>query len=105
MTHKKRKKKRISCFELLDALRAEGFSCSLGVLYRVVGIKKNAIFNHKNIIFFQLNFSIIFGHQNPGSRTGSGSAIRKKCWIQIWILIKSMRICNPGDNRKKRNKI
>jgi hypothetical protein len=45
-------------------LRAEGFSCSLGVLYRGLEINFSAV-----------TFYSIFVHQNPGS--GSGSAVRK----------------------------
>jgi hypothetical protein len=84
MTHKKRKKK----FHVLNCwmffFGAEGFSCSLGVLYRGLGISKlqfNSIFYKKNPIFSSFKFFLIFGHQNHGSRTGSesasGSAIRK----------------------------
>ncbi len=42
MTHKYRKNTEFSCFEVLDVLflRAEGFSCSLGVLYEGLGINK-----------------------------------------------------------------
>jgi hypothetical protein len=49
MTHKNRKKiKRlgeISYFEVLNVLRAEGFSCSLDILYGVLGL--NSIFDRK----------------------------------------------------------
>jgi hypothetical protein len=54
----------------------DGFFCSLGVVYRGLGISK-VQFLIKKHAFFQLNFFSIFGHRNPGSRTGSGSAIRK----------------------------
>jgi hypothetical protein len=60
MTHKKRKKK----FHVLNCwmffFGAEGFSCSLGVLYRGLGKSKlqfNTIFHIKNPIFPALNFS------------------------------------------------
>jgi hypothetical protein len=61
-------------------LRAEGFSCSLEVLYRGLGISKLKFLIKKiEIFFFSFRFFPIFGHQNPGSRTrsGTGSAIRK----------------------------
>jgi hypothetical protein len=63
-------------------LRAEGFSCSLDVISRGLRTstkKKIAIFDPKNIqiSFTAVNFFLVFAHQNPGFRTGSGSAIRK----------------------------
>ncbi len=45
-------------------LRAEGFSCSLDVLYEGLGISKLQ-FLSKNIHFIQLYMSPVFGHQNP----------------------------------------
>jgi hypothetical protein len=47
-------------------LRAEGFSCSLDVLYGGLGISCN---------FFSNELIQIFDHQNPGTRTGSGSTL------------------------------
>ncbi len=46
-------------------MRAEGFSCSLDVLYGGPGISKFLIEKSKKMsaVFF---FSSIFGHQNPG---------------------------------------
>ncbi len=55
-------------------LRAEGFSCSLCVLYGGLGITI-AIFIKKYPIFFSCKFFSSFGHQNPGFGTGSGSAL------------------------------
>ena len=61
-------------------MRAEGFSCSMDVLYGGLGIDKLHFFYQKNfIIFFSCKFFPIFGHQNPGS----GSVFSLKCWI--WI--------------------
>jgi hypothetical protein len=57
---------------------AEGFSCSLCVLYGGLGMSKLQLFIQKISNFFSCKFfSSIFGHQNPGFGTGSGSAIRK----------------------------
>jgi hypothetical protein len=56
-------------------MRAEGFSCSLGVLCGGLGISKLQFLQFPAVILFT-----ILGHQtldpDPGSR-GSGSAIRK----------------------------
>jgi hypothetical protein len=58
-------------------LRAEGFSCSLGVLYGVLGISKLQFLIKKiEIIFPAINFFIL-GHQTLDPDLGSGSAIRK----------------------------
>ncbi len=46
-------------------LRAEGFSCSLGVLYGDLGISKLQFWS--KIDKFLAVFFSIFGHQNPGS--------------------------------------
>jgi hypothetical protein len=66
-------------------LRAEGFSCSLDVLYR--GLEISTLqFLIKKILFFSAAFFINFwSHQNPGSGTGSGSGdeMTKNAWIQI----------------------
>ncbi len=51
--------------------RAEAFSCSLGVLY---GSLANWNFDFKK---YKFKIFTIFGHKNPGSRTGCGSTIRK----------------------------
>ncbi len=51
-------------------LRAEGFFCSLEILYGGLGI---VVFDIKNLIFFSSKFVVIFGHQNPGSRLGPES--------------------------------
>jgi hypothetical protein len=50
MAHKNRKSTEFSCFEVLDVLflRAEGFSCSLGVLYGGLGISKLQFLIKKN---------------------------------------------------------
>jgi hypothetical protein len=48
----------------------EDLFCSLDVLYG--GLKRSKLeFLIKNIIFFNIKFFPIFGHQNPGSRSGS----------------------------------
>ncbi len=54
MTHKNRKKSRIFIFLSTGCslLRAEGFSCSLGVLYVGLGIGKVQFLIQKNLIFF-----------------------------------------------------
>ncbi len=73
-------------------LRAEGFSCSLGVFYVGQGISKLQFLILKILIFlFPYKFFPIFGHQNPGSGSvsGSGFALRiridLKCRIRIRI--------------------
>jgi hypothetical protein len=88
------KKKKVKKFHVLNCWM---FSCSLGVLYRGLGISILQ-FLIKKYFFFSFKFFAIFGHQNPGyktrsgSRPGSRSAIRKRGWIQIRIRIKSVRI-------------
>ncbi len=57
-------------------LRAEGFSCSLGVLYGGLGISKLQILTKKiEIKFPAINFFSILGHQTLDPDPGSG--IRK----------------------------
>ncbi len=66
MTHKKRKKYRIFMFLSTGCslLRAEGFSCSLGVLYGGLGISKLQFLIRKiEIKFPAVNFFTILGHQ------------------------------------------
>ncbi len=76
MTHKSRKKYRIFmfCSAGCSLLRAEGFSCSLGVLYGGLRISKLQflIKKIKNLIS-SCTFFFKFSSWNPGS----GSAIRK----------------------------
>jgi hypothetical protein len=74
MTHKNRKKSRIFMFLITGCslLRAEGFSCSLGVLYGGLGISKLQFLIKKiDIKFLAINF-FNFWSSNPGS----GSVIR-----------------------------
>jgi hypothetical protein len=86
-----------SCFSVLYvlSLRAEGFSCSLGVLYGGLG-RSNLQFLIKKI---EIKFPAInifqFQVINPWIRIRN----QKKCWIRICIRIriKSMRIRNPDD--------
>jgi hypothetical protein len=80
MTHKNRKKYRI--FMFLSAgcflLRAEGFSCCLGVLYEGLGINKLQflIKRKMKIKFIAVNFFSILGHQTLDPDPGSGIRIR-----------------------------
>jgi hypothetical protein len=79
MTHKNRKKSRV--FMLLSTgcslLRAEGFSCSLGVLYGGLGISKLQFLIKKIEIKFPTKiFFPILGHQTLDPDPGSGSGIR-----------------------------
>jgi hypothetical protein len=108
MTHKNRKKSRIFMFLSTGCslLRAEGFSCSLGVLYGGLGLSKLQFLIKKiEIKFPAIILFPILGHQTPDP--GSGSGIRicnlKKCWIRIRIRIsiKSMRIRNPVSKHWK----
>ncbi len=76
MTHKNRKKSRIFMFLSTGCslLRAEGFSCSFGVLYGGLGISKLQFLIKKiEIKFPAINF-FNFRSSNPGS--GSGIRIR-----------------------------
>jgi hypothetical protein len=76
MTPKNRKKDRIFIFRSArcSLLRAEGFSCSLGVLYEGLGISKLQFLIKKiKIKFLVVNF-FNFRSSNPGS--GSGIRIR-----------------------------
>ena len=66
MTHKNRKKSRIFMFLSTECslLRAEGFSCSLGVLYGGLGIGKLQFLIKKiEIKFPAIIFFSILGHQ------------------------------------------
>ncbi len=78
VTHKNREKSRIFVFLSTGCplLRAEGFSCSLGVLYGSPGISKLQFLIRKIEIEFQ---AINFFHQtlDPDPDPESGSAIRK----------------------------
>ncbi len=105
MTLKNRKKSRIFMFLSTGCslLRADGFSCSLGVLYGGLGISKLQFFIKKiEIKFPAINF-FNFRSSNPGS--GSGIRIRnpdpqlEKCWIRIRF--KSMRIRNLGSRMRR----
>ncbi len=59
-------------------LRAEGFSCSLGILYGGLGISKLQFFIKKiEIKFPAIIFFSILGHHALDPDPGSGSAIRK----------------------------
>jgi hypothetical protein len=59
-------------------LRAEGFSCSLGVLYGGLGISKMQFLIKKiKIKFPGVNFFSILGHLTVDPDPESGSAIRK----------------------------
>ncbi len=59
-------------------LRAEGFSCSLGVLFGGLGISKLQFLIKKiKIKFPAVNFFSILGHQTLDPDPESGSAIRK----------------------------
>jgi hypothetical protein len=77
MTHKNRKKSRIFMFLSTGCslLRAEGFSCSLGVLYGGLGISKLK-FLIIEIKFPAINFFPILGHQTLDPESGSGIRIR-----------------------------
>ncbi len=57
-------------------LRDEDFFCSLDVLYGGLGISKLQFLIKKFLIFFSCKFCQIFGHENPGSASGSGSGSR-----------------------------
>ncbi len=99
MTHKNRKKSRIFMFLSTGCylLRAEGFSCSLGVLYGGQGISKLQFLIQKIEIKFPAKFFFQFQVikpwiriRDPDPESGSGIRIRnqKKCWIRIRIRIR-----------------
>ncbi len=73
-------------------LRAEGFSCSLGVVYGGLGISKLQFLIKKIEIKFPAINLFQFKVMKPGI------SYYKKCWIRIRIRIKSMRIRNPDLN-------
>ncbi len=59
-------------------LRAEGFSCSLGVLYGGLGLSKLQFLIKKiEIKYPAINFFLILGHQTLDPDPESRSAIRK----------------------------
>ncbi len=71
-------------------LRSEGFFCSLDVLYGSLEIGELKFFQKTFDFFSSVIFIFIFGHQNPGSR--SGSVFSLKCWIRIkWIRIRNTK--------------
>jgi hypothetical protein len=75
MTHKNIKKvQNFHVFKYCSLLRAEGFSCRLGILYGGLGISKLQVLIKKiEIKFSAINF-FNFRSSNPGS--GSGIRIR-----------------------------
>jgi hypothetical protein len=80
MTQKNRKKDRISIFSSAGCslLRAEGFSCSLGVLYGGLGISKLQFLIKKiKIKFLVVNLFSNLDHQTLDPDPESRSAIRK----------------------------
>ncbi len=62
-------------------LWSEGFSSSLDLLHGGPGTSKLQFWKKILHLFSAVNFSKIFGHQNPGS--GSGLVFSLKCWIRI----------------------
>ena len=79
MTHKNRKKSRIFMFLSTGCslLRAEGFSCSLGILYGGLGISKLQFLNMKiEIKFPAINFFQFLDRQTLDPDPGYGSGIR-----------------------------
>ncbi len=76
MTHKNRRKSRIVLSTGCSLLRAEGFSCSLGVLYGDLGISKLQFLIKKIDIKFSCKFFPILGHQTLDPDPGSGIRIR-----------------------------
>jgi hypothetical protein len=76
MTHKNRKKSNIFMFLSTGCslLRADGFSCSLGVLYGGLGISLLQFLIKKIEIKFPAMIFFNFRSSNPGS--GSGIRIR-----------------------------
>ncbi len=75
MTHKNRKKSRIYMFLRAGCslLSAEGFTCSLGVLYGGLGISELQFLIKKiEIKIPAINFFSILGHQTLDPDPGSG---------------------------------
>jgi hypothetical protein len=81
ITHKNRKKFRIFMFLSTGCslLRAEGFSCSLGVLCGGLGISKlHFLIKKIEIKYTAIIFFSILGHQTLDLESGSGAGIRNK---------------------------
>ncbi len=84
---------------------AEGFSCSLGVLYRGLRISKLQFLTKKiKIKFPALNFFSILGHQTLDPDPGSGSAIIKNAGSGSALnqcgsatLLEVQKITSPAD--------
>jgi hypothetical protein len=74
MDHKKRKSKEISCFEVLDVLFRRLKASPVAWASGGIGMSKWQFLTRK-YNFFRCKIFLIFDHQNPGSGTGSGSAI------------------------------
>jgi hypothetical protein len=107
MTYKKRKKSRIFMFLSpgCSLLRAEGFSCSLGVLYGGLGISK--------LQFLIKKIEIKFPAINFFQLSGSGNRIRNPdlqlekmldpdpkswfAWQNIFTLIDIVKTSGLGD--------
>ncbi len=99
MTNKNRKKSRIFMFLSTGCslLRDEGFSCSVGVLYGGLGIRKLQFLIKKiEIKFPAINFCSILGHHTLDPDPEFGSEIRKNArsglltdLCTIWLLMKN----------------
>ncbi len=86
------------CIAGCSLLRAEGFSCSLGVLYRDSGISNLQVLIKKIKIFYSFKFfSFNFWSSKPWIQNWSRIRKQKKCWIRIRIF-KPMRIRNPANH-------
>ncbi len=83
----------ISCFEVLDVL-FEGWRLLLR-LGRGLGINELQ-FMIKNMIFFSCKIFTIFGHQNPGHGSGTGSVLT--CIAGSGSALKPMRSHNSIRN-------
>ncbi len=94
---KKEKSTEFSCFEVLDVLfwglKASPLAWAPFMEAILQFLIQNTQIKFHAVIF--LNFRSL----NPGS--GSGSAIRTKCWIRIRI--KSMRIHNPAEGQLRKH--
>jgi hypothetical protein len=90
MTHKNRKKYRIFmfCSAGCSLLRAEGLSCSLGVLYLISSCKFFTILGHQTRDLDPESVSAI--RKNAGSGSVSGSALNQcgSATLVITILLK-----------------
>jgi hypothetical protein len=100
MAHKNWKKLRNFMFWSAECylLRAEGFSCSLSVLYGGLGISKPQFLIKKQSTIFRCKFFYSFWSLNPWIRNRNRIRKLQKCWIRILIKLMRIRNAEPSWN-------